>query len=108
MWVDEAKTLWLDRNRDTWQLPLLCIDGVYCGNIVAQIVDPRQCLVRYFVVFSHLQTRKFLIPSETVTQIDTAVHCACGQNCLQKLPDYVQKLTVEFEQQIQEILEDIL
>ncbi|NMA61577.1 MAG: hypothetical protein GX956_06835 [Firmicutes bacterium] len=101
MWVNETRTLWVDRNRDTWQLPVLSSDGVYCGNVVAQIVNPKQCLVCYFVVFSHLEERQFLIPSDTIEEIDAALYCTCRFHALQKLPNYVQELNTKLEREIQ-------
>ncbi len=104
MWVNEAQTLWVDRNRDTWQLPVLSSDGAYCGNVVAQIVDPEQCLVRYFVVYSRLEARQFLIPSGTIEDIDTALHCLCPASNLQKLPTYAQHVSGKLEQEIHSTL----
>ena len=51
MWVDENKTLWEERNRDLWQLPILSQDGEYLGNVIGQIVEPNRYLVRYLVSF---------------------------------------------------------
>lgn len=108
MWVNETKTLWLDRNKDTWQLPVVGIDGVYCGNVVAQIVDPKQCLVQYFVIFSPTHDKKFVIPSEIVTKIDVVLHCICREDCLHKLPEYEQTLSVELERKIRIVLDNAL
>ncbi len=66
LWVNCSHTLWVDRNPDTWQLEVMSRDGAYCGNVVGQIVDPKQCLVRYFIVFQADQMRHFLLPGDSV------------------------------------------
>lgn len=105
LWVDDGHTLWADRNRDTWQLPLISSDGAYCGNVVAQVVDPKECLVRYFVIFSHEQERHFLLPSEAVAGLDTSLHCTHSANSLKSLPAYQQHIPRNLELQIHDILE---
>lgn len=100
LWANETQTLWIDRNRDTWQLPVISSDGAYCGNVVAQIVDPQQCLVRYFVVFSRTEGRQFLIPSATIEEIDTVLHCTSDTTCLRKLPAYVLQIPRQLEQEV--------
>lgn len=100
MWINESKTLWEDRNRDTWQLPLLSNDGWYCGNVVAQVVDPHQCLVRYFIVFSHQYKRQFLVPSDAVELIDQEVHCSVSAHHLQQVPEFRQTLSPQMEAEV--------
>ncbi|MFY9202433.1 MAG: hypothetical protein WAO96_02235, partial [Limnochordia bacterium] len=75
MWIDKNRTLILDRNIDTWQLPLVAASGSYLGNVVAEVIEPRAYMVRYFVVFDPNAQRRFLLPSELVTDIDDKIFC---------------------------------
>lgn len=104
MWVNDAETLWTDRNRDTWQLPLISSDGAYCGNVVAQVVEPKQCIVRYLVVFSNQAAKQFLIPSESISAINTSVQCDHSNICLQKLPAYQSHISRTLETEVHQIL----
>lgn len=104
MWVDDKETLWAEPNRDTWQLPLLSSDGEYLGNVVAQVVEPAQCLVRYFVIFSRTEERQFLIPSEAIANVDTSLIALDPQVALRCLPSYYQHLSKELEHEIHQAL----
>lgn len=104
MWIDEQERLWSERNRDTWQLPLVSSDGVYLGNVVAQVVEPSQCLVRYFVIFSREEGRRFLIPSDAIQGIDSTLRSLEPVDSLKLLPSYQQHLSKELEFEIHEVL----
>lgn len=104
MWVDDNQTLWADRNLDTWQLPVLSCDGLYCGNVVGQIVEPKQCLVRYFIIFSPQDSRQFLLPSDSISKIDARLHCLHPGEHLQKIPTYSRAIPKLLEQQIAQAL----
>lgn len=105
MWVNDERTLWIDRNPDTWQLQVVSCDGAYCGNVVGQIVDPKQCLVRYFIIFVPDQTRHFLLPSDSVRKINGELHSAHGAANLLRLPDYQHIVTARLEEEIRIVLE---
>lgn len=105
MWVDEEKTLWEERSRDIWQLPIVSYDGEHCGNVIAQIVEPQECLVRYLVVFSHGQERHYLLPCETVAKIDQAVHCQATAANLRQLPSFPMRISRNLEWQVYKALD---
>lgn len=104
MWVNEKKTLWSDCNGDTWQLPFLSKEGCCCGRVVAQVVDPQQCLVRYFIVYSQSRAGRFLVPGDSVECIDSAVRCSLPAGSLQKLPLFNQNISIRLEQEIHRAL----
>lgn len=105
MWVNNNRTLWLDRNPDTWQLEVMSCDGAYCGNVVGQIVEPKQCLVRYFIIFAADQTRHFLLPSDSVHKIEGELYSAHTAKSLLRLPTYHHTVTERLERQIHAVLE---
>lgn len=100
MWVDEQKRLWEDRNRDTWQVPLISSDGAYLGNVVAQVVEPSQYLVRYFLIFSHDQDRRFLLPSDAVQALGENLRSLDAEEVLRCLPSYQAQLSKKIETEI--------
>jgi len=100
LWVNEAKTLWADNNRDIWQLPLFSQDGLYCGNVVCQVVEPGQCLVRYLVVFSKKRSCQYLVPCECIQTIGRAVRCTIRSDFLEKLPPYSTDISSRLELEI--------
>lgn len=104
MWVNEAKTLWADKNRDIWQLPLFSKDGFYFGNVVSQVVEPEQCLVRYLIVFSKERACQFLVPSECIQSMDQTVRCSIPSYFLEKLPAYDAQLSAQLELEIHRTL----
>ncbi|NLM53603.1 MAG: hypothetical protein GX195_01585 [Firmicutes bacterium] len=104
MWVDERRTLWEERNRDIWQLPIVSSDGEYCGNVIAQIVEPREYMVRYLVVFSEDQQKHFLLPSDTVERIDQVVKCQVNAAHLKALPPFHRQVSRQLEEQIYEVV----
>ena len=75
MWIDKNRTMIIDRNLDTWQLPLVAASGAYLGNIVAEVIEPLAFMVRYFLVFDPNSQRRFLLPCDLVTDIDKKVFC---------------------------------
>jgi hypothetical protein len=105
VWINESKTLWEDRNRDTWQLPLFSSDGIYCGNVVAQVVDPHQCMVRYFIVFSRQNQRQFLVPSDAVELIDQKVQCSVRACHLRQIPKFCQTVSPQLESDVYRAIE---
>ncbi|NMB38395.1 MAG: hypothetical protein GX994_02335 [Firmicutes bacterium] len=104
MWLDQNKTLLISLNRDTWQLPVRNNTGDYLGNVVAQIVEPKEYLVRYFLIYNPNQERRFLLPSDTVTAIDEWICCTIGAEYIAQLPDYTQSLEREDEIRIYQII----
>lgn len=100
MWVDEKKTLWEERNRDLWQLPIFSRDGEYLGNVIAQIVEPQEYLVRYLVVYSPKDEKRFLVPCETLMAIDQVVHCHVSAADLMQLPAFHMEISRNLEEQI--------
>ncbi|HHT72551.1 MAG TPA: hypothetical protein GX008_02420 [Firmicutes bacterium] len=100
MWVDEQQTLWEERNRDIWQLPIISDDGEYCGNVIAQIVEPQEYLVRYLVVFSKGEQKHYLLPSDTVERIDQVVQCKVEAAYLRELPPFGRQISRQFEEEV--------
>jgi hypothetical protein len=104
MWIDKNRTLILDRNIDTWQLPLVAASGSYLGNVVAEVIEPRAYMVRYFVVFDPNAQRRFLLPSELVTDIDDKIFCDINPSQTALLPEYHQRIDRSHERRIYQIL----
>ncbi len=104
MWVDEQQTLWEERNRDIWQLPIISRDGEYCGNVIAQIVEPQEYLVRYLVVFYKGQEKHYLLPSDTVERIDQVVQCQVNAARLMELPPFHNQISRKLEEQIYQVV----
>lgn len=104
MWIDQNKTLIIDRNVDTWQLPLVAASGSYLGNVVAEIVEPRAYMVRYFLVYDPNSQRRFLLPCELVTDIDDRVLCDITPNQTALLPEYQQWIDRSHERRIYQVL----
>ncbi|NLJ80116.1 MAG: hypothetical protein GX335_03715 [Firmicutes bacterium] len=104
MWVNKRKTLWSNRNGDTWQMPFCSKEGICCGTVVAQIVDPKQCLVRYFCVYSPRRKIRFLVPSSAIDSINGAVRSSLQANILGKLPPYLSHVSRRLEQKIHQTL----
>ena len=92
MWIGKNRTLIIDRNLDTWQLPLIAASGSYIGNVVAEVIEPRAYMVRYFLVFDPNSQRRFLLPCELVTAIDEKVFCDITPTQTAQLPEYKQRL----------------
>lgn len=92
MWLDVQQTLFEDRNRDTWQMPVADADGTNLGNVVAQIVEPQACMVRYFILYDPVSNRHVLLPSDTVESIDDQIHSVITADSVAKLPKYEQTL----------------
>lgn len=105
MWVNDNQTLCVDRNPDTWQLAVTSREGHYCGNVVGQIVEPQQCLVRYFIVFSPERTKHFLLPSDSVRKIETDLQSAHSAENLFSLPAYYHSVTEDLEKRIHAVLD---
>ncbi|NLM38949.1 MAG: hypothetical protein GX205_02750 [Firmicutes bacterium] len=105
MWVDENKTLWEERNRDLWQLPILSQDGEYLGNVIGQIVEPNEYLVRYLVAFSPGQQKRFLVPCETVLAIDQVVYCRVSAADLEQLPAFQTEISRNLEEKIYQMVD---
>lgn len=105
MWIDRKKSLVLDRNRDTWQLPLINFAGEYLGHVVAQVVEPHACMVRYFLIYDPSHNRRFLLPSDTVTSIDDQVCCDIKYQQVALLPEYKEVIEREDEVQIYQIVD---
>lgn len=104
MWLDQNKTLLLNRNSDTWQLPVENSLGDYLGNVVAQIVEPQEFLVRYFLVYNPIKNRKFLVPSDTVISIDERICSTINSTQSSRLPEYEQSLERDDEEKIYDII----
>jgi len=104
VWIDQNKTLIIDRNVDTWQLPLVAASGSYLGNVVAEIVEPRAYMVRYFLVYDPNSQRRFLLPCELVTDIDDRVLCDITPNQTALLPEYQQRIDRSHERRIYQVL----
>ncbi len=104
MWLNEAKTLMVNRNKDTWQSIVYNSVGDYLGNVVAQIIEPSEYLVRYFLVYNPSQKRRYLIPTDIVTSIDETIRCTAASNLIARLPDYDQTLERKDELEIFHIL----
>ena len=107
MWVNEDRTLWADRNVDTWQLVVRSADGFDCGNVVAQIVEPGQYLVRYFVVFLADADKHYLLPSDAVRNIEGELLSVYTAECLLSLPTYHHTVTPCLEKSIRAVLADV-
>ncbi|HHT37356.1 MAG: hypothetical protein ACE3NC_08570 [Candidatus Wallacebacter cryptica] len=107
MWLDRDRTLILDRNRDTWQLPLVDCSGDYVGQVVGQIVEPKACMVRYFLVYDPESERRFPLPSDLVVQIGDEIHCQISPQQIARLPEYKQQLEREHEILIYQIIDRI-
>jgi len=80
-------------------------DGAYCGNVVGQIVDPKQCLVRYFIVFQADQMRHFLLPGDSVQKIEGELHSTHSAKNLADLPAYHHTVTERLEREIHAALD---
>ncbi len=104
MWLDQKKTLLENRNKDTWQMPVLSSDGDYLGNVVAQIVEPEECMVRYFLVYQPDQQRQFLLPSDTVVAIDDKVYSHVQAKQIAQIPQYGQSIERDDEWIIYDII----
>lgn len=100
MWLDQNKTLLVNRNRDTWQMPVEDSDGDYLGNVVAQVVEPEEYMVRYFLVYDPSHDRRFLLPSDTVLAIDNRIYSKLSANQIALLPEYDQVLERDDEIEI--------
>jgi len=100
VWINEAETLLEHRNKDTWQLPLESGDGQYIGNIVAQVVEPEECMVRYFLVYQAEKSRHFLLPSDTVTDISDKVYCELDSQQITQIPAYESRIDRDDEHHI--------
>ncbi|HHX02239.1 MAG TPA: hypothetical protein GX739_06170 [Firmicutes bacterium] len=104
MWIDKNRTLIIDRNLDTWQLPLVAASGAYLGNIVAEVIEPLAFMVRYFLVFDPNSQRRFLLPCDLVTDIDKKVFCDISPTQTALLPEYGQRLDRNDEKRIYQIV----
>lgn len=92
MWLDQNKTLLVNRNRDTWQMPVEDSNGDYLGNVIAQIIEPDEYMVRYFLVYDPNQSRHFLLPSDTITAIDSRIYSKVRAQQISRLPEYEETL----------------
>ncbi len=90
---------------DVWQLPLKDTSGAYMGNVVAQIIEPDEYMVRYFLIYNPDQERRFLVPTDSVTNIETEVLCDLSQDQASLLPEYDQSLERDEEIAIYQILD---
>lgn len=73
--------------------------------MVGQIVDPKQCLVRYFIVFQAEQKRHFLLPGDLVQNIDNELHSTHSAKNLLGLPAYHHRVTEQLEREIEALLD---
>ena len=104
MWIDKDETLVEHRNKDTWQLPVVSKDGEYLGNVIGQIVDPYECIVRYFLIYSPKRDVRFLLPSDTVVAIDDEVDCGIEIDRITQIPYYEESIDREEEATIYSVL----
>lgn len=105
MWIDSNRTLIMERNRDTWQMPLIDACGSVVGHVVGQIVEPKEYMVRYFLVYDPNSERRFLLPSELVVNIENEIYCEVQPSQIAALPEYEQNLERDLETQIYQIIE---
>ena len=104
MWLDLNRTLVVHRNHDTWQMPVSDRNGAYLGNVIAQIVEPDACMVRYFLLYNSVSDRQILLPSDSVESIDQVIHCSIDASSVAKIPDYDQSLERSAEIMIHQLL----
>lgn len=102
MWIDKEQTLVENRNKDTWQLPVVSDEGDYLGNVIAQIVQPSECMVRYLLVYS--PQGHYLLPSDTVVHIEDKVYCEVSADQFQQLPRYSAGISKQDQEEIYEVL----
>lgn len=104
MWLDYQKTLLANRDRDTWQLPVISCSGDYLGNVVGQIVEPAQYMIRYFLVYSPQQERRFLLPLDSVIDIDDEIHINVNTEQVLQFPKFSQEIQRDDEIAIYDII----
>lgn len=103
MWLDETKELYEHRHRDTWQLPVISRDGWPLGQVISQIIQPQEYLIRYFLVYSPGSGR-FLLPAEVVSSIDEAMVCTISHSQAGNIPPIAGPVTRVFESEIHQAL----
>lgn len=92
--VDPACTLYDVGTRDLWQVQVEARGGVPVGRVVRQIIEPRLYTVRYLIVFDPENGRRFLLPSNTITDIGAeGVVCNLDSALVALLPEF--KATLE-------------
>ncbi len=104
MWLNRDKTLLENRNKDTWQLPVVDVDYNYLGNVIGQIVEPEEYMVRYFLIYDPNQQRRYLLPSDTVFAIEDKIYSTVDITQIAQFPSYSQDIERDDECKIYEII----
>jgi len=104
VWLDHQKTLLANRDRDTWQLPVISCSGDYLGNVVAQVVEPSQYMIRYFLIYNPQQNRRFLLPLDCVIAIDDHIQSNVEKEQVLQFPHFTDEIFRDDEREIYQII----
>ena len=105
MWIDSNKTRSWNAIEIHGEMPLIDACGSVVGHVVGQIVEPKEYMVRYFLVYDPNSERRFLLPSELVVNIENEIYCEVQPSQIAALPEYEQNLERDLETQIYQIIE---
>jgi hypothetical protein len=91
--INDEGTLFETVSPDIWQHAVLAADGSKLGVAVAEVVEPRQCAVRYLIVLN-TRRRRLLLPAVYVVDAeDGHILCNIESTIAEHLPPCPTMLT---------------
>jgi len=68
--INDEGTLFETISPDVWQRRVLAADGSELGVAVAEVIEPRQCAVRYLILLDVRNHRRLLLPATYVVDAE--------------------------------------
>jgi hypothetical protein len=68
--INDEATLFETISPDVWQRRVLAADGSELGVAVAEVIEPRQCAVRYLILLDVRNHRRLLLPATYVVDAE--------------------------------------
>lgn len=85
--INDEGTLFETFSPDVWQHRVLAADGSELGVAVAEVVEPRQCAVRYLILLDTRHHRRLLLPATFVVDAeDGSILCSIDPAIAEHLP----------------------